>query len=315
MKFPFPLQPAHRPRPGFQVVRSRRALREALKEAAEAGWRVGLVPTMGGLHEGHLRLIDIARGRADLVAASIFVNPLQFGPDEDLERYPRRPLDDIELLQSRGTNLVFIPEEEEMYPSGGSGISVDPGPLAARLCGLHRPGHFRGVLTVVAKLLGLFGPSVAVFGRKDLQQAVLIRHMAEEFSLPIEIVTGPLVREADGLAMSSRNAYLSPLERTRARALFEALSAADASFRAGEVRPHVLLAEARGVLAGTPGLREEYLELVDPETLEEVERARAGTVLALAVHLGTTRLIDNLVLGSEVPDPRVETATPDEADG
>jgi len=300
----FPAPPRHRP--GFTVARTRRALDRFRGDLAEGGFSLSLVPTMGGLHEGHLCLLDLARSHADIAAASIFVNPLQFGPGEDLEHYPRQAENDVLLLQRRGAGVVFVPGDAEIYPDGIPHVQIDPGPLAARLCGAHRPGHFRGVLTVVAKLFGIVQPDVAVFGRKDLQQAVLIRRMVHDLNLPVEIVTGPLVREADGLAMSSRNAYLSSDTRSRAPVIFRALSEADRCFREGKGAAGALLDAAREVLSGTPAFDLQYLELVDPDSLSPLDRAVEGSVVAVAGILDGTRLIDNLVLGAERPDPRVE---------
>ncbi len=285
-------------RPGFTVARSLRSLEKALEEIQARELRLALVPTMGYLHEGHLSLVDVARQHADVVALSIFVNPLQFGEGEDLDRYPRDMERDVKLAMERGVGLVFAPPREEMYPGGEPVVTVDPGSLATRLCGQYRPGHFHGVVTVVAKLFGLLRPQVAVFGRKDYQQAVLIRRMVQDLNLPVEIQVGPLVREPDGLAMSSRNAYLSAQERAQAVGLHQALKAADAAFRQGEGRPEQLLDRARAVLDAHPLLRPQYLELVDPETLEPLEEAREGSVLAVAAHCGSTRLIDNLILGA-----------------
>jgi pantoate--beta-alanine ligase len=252
---------------------------------------------MGYLHEGHLSLVDLAQGLSDSVVASIFVNPLQFGPSEDLESYPRDESTDLEKLEARGTALVFIPEASEMYPDGEPRVTVDPGALAGRLCGAYRPGHFRGVLTVVAKLFGLVRPDVAVFGRKDFQQAVLIRRMVTDLDLAVRVVTGPIVREADGLAMSSRNTYLNDEQRESAAGLSASLAAALDLYRGGESDPPRLLEAARGVLTGRSGLTVQYLELVSPDSLEPVETAVDGSVMAVAAFCGTTRLIDNVELG------------------
>ncbi len=252
---------------------------------------------MGFLHEGHLSLVDRARSLCDVVAASIFVNPLQFGPSEDFSRYPRDEERDLALLEERGTALVFAPSVEEMYPAGEPVVTVSPGALAERLCGAYRPGHFRGVLTVVARLFGLFHPDVAVFGRKDFQQAVLIRRMVLDLELGVRIETGEIVREPDGLALSSRNAYLSPEERAQATGLHAALCAARDLFVEGERSAARLLEAIRSEIDGHPLLRLQYAELVDPDSLEGVDPARDGSVLALAAHCGDTRLIDNLELG------------------
>ncbi len=284
----------------MNTVTTRAELRAAVAAARGRGARIGLVPTMGYLHEGHLALVDAARAAVapdGLVVMSLFVNPLQFGPGEDLERYPRDLPRDARLAAERGVDLLFAPTTEEMYPAGAPQVQVVPGTMADRLCGAFRPGHFQGVLTVVAKLFHLVQPDVAVFGRKDFQQAVLIRRMVRDLDFPIEIVAAPTVRERDGLALSSRNVYLSPPDRQAALALSRALGAARAAFAAGQREPAALLQAAQGVLASEPRVRVQYLELVDSETLEAVERVDAGSVLAVAAHVGPTRLIDNTALG------------------
>ncbi|MEJ2205628.1 MAG: pantoate--beta-alanine ligase [Gemmatimonadota bacterium] len=278
------------------VVRTRGELGRSLTDARHGDASLGLVPTMGHLHEGHLSLVDTARQGNDRVAVSIFVNPLQFGPSEDLDSYPRNEERDLEALEARGADLVFVPTVEEIYPRGGSGVTVSPGPLEDRLCGAFRPGHFRGVLTVVAKLFGLFRPSAAVFGRKDFQQAVLIKHMVDDLDMGVRVVTAPIVREPDGLALSSRNAYLSADERGQAAGLHSGLMAAAKSYADGERNAMDLLAEARRVLDLHPLVEPQYLEAVDPLTLDPVERAASGTVIAVAAFCGRTRLIDNLEL-------------------
>ncbi len=281
----------------MKVAGTRGALADSLRALRDTGARVGLVPTMGYLHEGHLSLVDRAREAADVVAVSIFVNPLQFGPGEDLESYPRDREGDLALLRERGVDLVFAPSVEEMYPDGEPRVTVSPGDMARRLCGAHRPGHFRGVLTVVARLFGLVRPDVGVFGRKDFQQGVLIRRMARDLEMGVDVVLGPVVREEDGLAMSSRNTYLSPEERAAAPTLFQALSEARAAFAAGERDPQTLRSAVRGRIEARPLLELQYVEAVDPDTLDPVRRLEADTVLALAAFCGTTRLIDNVELG------------------
>lgn len=256
---------------------------------------VALVPTMGALHEGHLSLVDRARQLADAVVVSVFVNPTQFGPDEDYEAYPRDLEADRRKAGGRGADLVFAPPPSEMYPREQT-VWVEPGPLADRLCGLDRPGHFRGVLTVVLKLFHVVGPDVAVFGRKDFQQSVLIRRMVEELNLPVEIATAPVVRDPDGLAVSSRNAYLSEDEREAARSLSRGLGRAREAFASGEREPARLEAVARRTMEEA-GAEVEYVELVEPEGLERIERAGPETVCAVAARVGETRLIDNAALG------------------
>ena len=277
------------------VARTVAEVREAVREARAAGKTVALVPTMGYLHQGHLSLLDEARARADVVMMSIFVNPLQFGPAEDLDRYPRDLERDLELAASRATDLVFAPSAAEMYPHGEPAVQVVPGPLADRLCGASRPGHFGGVLTVVAKLFGIFQPDVAVFGQKDLQQATLIRRMVEDLDFAVWVEVAPIVREPDGLAMSSRNVYLSATERERALALSRGLGRARELWSAGEADAATLRAALRKEMA-VPGVEPEYAEVVDPRTLDGVETAVPGAVMAVAARVGRTRLIDNAIL-------------------
>jgi pantoate--beta-alanine ligase len=251
---------------------------------------------MGFLHEGHLSLMDVARAHADIAVASIFVNPLQFGPGEDLATYPRDEKRDLELLRARGAALVFVPPLEEMYSGGDPVVTVSPGLLGRRLCGAFRPGHFQGVLTVVAKLFGLFRPDVAVFGRKDFQQAALIRRMVTDLEMCVRVETAPIAREADGLAMSSRNAYLSPEERAEAPAIHQGLAEALDRWCTGERRPDRLLGAVRDRIAGQSLMELQYAEAVDPHSLDSVNAAETGTVLAVAAYCGTTRLIDNVEL-------------------
>ena len=263
--------------------------------ARAAGERTALVPTMGYLHEGHLSLLRRAREAADRVAMSIFVNPLQFGPTEDLARYPRDLERDLELARGAGADLVFTPSVAEMYPGGEPWVAVVPERGADLLDGASRPGHFRGVLTVVAKLFGIFTPDVAVFGQKDYQQLTLIRRMVADLDLGVRVLAGPIVREPDGLAMSSRNTYLTPDQRRDSLALRAALERAEAAFAAGgrdAAAYRALLREADG-----PGVELEYAEVVDPETLAPVADVRPGTVAVLAGRVGNTRLIDNTILG------------------
>jgi pantoate--beta-alanine ligase len=270
-------------------------VRAAVREVRAGGGTVALVPTMGYLHEGHMSLVDRARELADWVAMSIFVNPMQFGPREDLARYPRDLERDLEMARGRGMDLVFAPEVEEMYPLGEPQVSVVPGALAERMEGAIRPGHFRGVLTVVAKLFGIFHPDVAVFGQKDFQQAALIRRMALDLDQGVRVEVAPIVREPDGLAMSSRNVYLSPEERERARALSRGLERSRALFAAGERDAEALRASLWNAMS-VDGVEPGYAEVVDPLTLEPVAQATPGAVLLVAARVGRTRLIDNAVL-------------------
>ncbi|HEX8246512.1 MAG TPA: pantoate--beta-alanine ligase [Longimicrobium sp.] len=284
------------PEPGPTLVRTKAKVRAWVAEQRAAGKRVGLVPTMGYLHDGHLSLVDKARETADVVAMSIFVNPLQFGPTEDLDRYPRDLERDLALAASRGVDLVFAPSAREMYPGGEPRISILPDEeIGGRLDGGARPGHFRGVLTVVAKLFGIFTPDVAVFGQKDLQQAVLIRRMAADLDFAVRVEVAPIVREADGLAMSSRNVYLSPDERQAALALSRALERARELYAGGE-RDAAVLREALWSGLSVQGVEPEYAEVVDPHSLGPVERAADGVFCAVAARVGRTRLIDNCEL-------------------
>ncbi|MCC7357976.1 MAG: pantoate--beta-alanine ligase [Anaerolineales bacterium] len=259
---------------------------------------LGLVPTMGYLHRGHLSLVERARAENAHVAVSIFVNPTQFGPNEDLSRYPRDLTHDLELLAGYHVDLVWAPTPEELYPAGfQTWVSVEQ--VSAPLEGKQRPGHFRGVATVVAKLFNAFTPDRAYFGQKDAQQVVVIRRLARDLNFPLEIVTCPIVREPDGLALSSRNVYLNAEERQAATVLSRALRAAEAAFAAGERDADVLRAMVGSALAQEPLAREEYVSAADPETLAELETVGpGGALLSLAVRVGKTRLIDNVVLGA-----------------
>jgi len=279
-----------------KTVETRAALDAALADARRHDRRIGLVPTMGYLHAGHLSLVDAARERCDVVVMSVFVNPLQFGVGEDLTTYPRDLERDAELASARGVDLLFAPTDREMYPDGEPAVQVVPTRMADRLCGAFRPGHFTGVLTVVCKLFNIVRPDLAVFGRKDFQQAVLIRRMARDLDLPVEIVVAPVVRADDGLALSSRNTYLDAGERDAAAAIWAGLSDANGAFGAGERRAEALIGRVRASVEGA-GLRPQYVELVDADTLEPLETAAPGSVIAVAAFAGETRLIDNVVLG------------------
>jgi pantoate--beta-alanine ligase len=280
------------------VVTTPAEARAALDAARSRGARVGFVPTMGALHDGHLALVAEAKRRASYVACSIFVNPTQFGPNEDYTRYPRDLAKDVERLA--GVDLVFAPEVSAMYPPGDE-TRVRVGALAAHLCGPHRPGHFEGVATVVTKLFGIAGPCTAVFGKKDYQQLAIIRRLVIDLFLPVEIVGHPIVREPDGLAMSSRNAYLSAEERARALALSRGLAAAARAFAGGERRAGALRDAARAPIEKA-ATSIDYVTVADPETVQPLgDDAHVGAraLLAVACRIGTTRLIDNVVLGED----------------
>jgi len=267
------------------------------------GARVAFVPTMGALHEGHLRLVDLARESADLVVMSVFVNPLQFGPAEDFAKYPRDLNRDRALARERGVDSLFTPDRAAMYP-GDPVIRMDPGPLAERFEGAVRPGHFAGVLTVVAKLFHLVEPDVAVFGRKDFQQAMLVRRMVRDLDHPIDIVIGPTVRELDGLALSSRNAYLNADQRRMALGLSRTLRTVEQLWRGGDADPVSVRTQGLLVLSAA-GVAPDYLALVNPD-LQDVERVTASTVAIVAGKVGNTRLLDNVILGEGVSgDPSV----------
>lgn len=271
-------------------------LRTWLAEARLVGHRVGLVPTMGALHEGHLSLVDEARRRTDAVVLSVFVNPLQFGPGEDFGRYPRDLAHDAALAARRSVDVLFAPTVEAMYAPEAE-IRVVPGSSADRLEGAVRPGHFAGVLTVVTKLFHLVEPDVAVFGQKDIQQATLIRQLVRDLDFPVDVAVAPTVREADGLALSSRNAYLTAAERAQGLGLSAALRAADRAWRGGDQDAGRLVALMEDECRRFPGLAPDYIAAVDPDRLLPVTRAEPGTILTLAGRVGQTRLIDNHILG------------------
>ena len=261
-------------------------------ESGTAKAQLGLVPTMGALHAGHLSLIARAQQECAIVAASLFVNPLQFAPGEDFERYPRPFETDRRLFEQAGVDLLFAPSPGEMYPSGAS-TYVDVGELGGKLDGASRPGHFRGVATVVSKLFHIVSPDRAFFGQKDAVQVAVLRRMVRDLNFPLELVACPIIRDADDLALSSRNAYLSPDERRAALALPRALHAIRTSLDAGST--HRALEAGRAVIAAASGVRLEYLEAVHPDTLEPVAEIASGTLVAVAAHVGRTRLIDNFL--------------------
>ena len=276
------------------VFKSAEELQQWALAQRSAGRRIGLVPTMGYLHQGHLSLIAEAKKRADAVAVSIFVNPVQFGPNEDFAKYPRSEARDLELCEQAGAAVVFLPPVSEMYAPDAS-VYVTEERLGSGLCGARRPGHFRGVCTVVAMLFNLSLPHVAVFGQKDFQQAAVIRRMVRDLHFPLEIVVAPIVREADGLAMSSRNVYLAGDERARALGLSRALAVAAEAVAAGPREAEEVRRSMREVLE-KHALTVDYAEIADAETLEPVAVARRGHVALIAVLCGKTRLIDNRIL-------------------
>jgi len=275
----------------MKVVRSIAECRGARRELK----KLGFVPTMGALHAGHVSLMEIARRRADHVAVSIFVNPTQFGPREDYTKYPRPLEEDLAKCEATGANLVFVPEAAEIYPEGEPEVVVDLPQLTTVLEGKHRPGHFRGVCQVVAKLFNIVRPDVACFGQKDFQQLRVLTAMVQTLNWPIEMVPCPTLRDPDGLAMSSRNQYLSLEERNRGLAIPRALKAAEAEYQAGVRQTNRLIATMTNILL-PQHLNIDYVAAVDPMTLKNLDVAKGPTLLAIAARVGTTRLIDNLLL-------------------
>ena len=278
-----------------RIIREVRELQSWADKARAQGRRIALVPTMGGLHEGHLSLVRIAQVHADRVVVSIFVNPAQFGPGEDFEQYPRDVAADLAKLRTVGVDVVFAPEVGELYPEGNATL-VEVERLSEGMCGRGRPGHFRGVATVVTRLFIAAKPDVAVFGEKDYQQLALIRRMTRDLLFDLEIIAGPTVREPDGLAMSSRNVYLSADARQQARGLNAALHEARQLVRSGERDVRRLVAAARNRLEKEPLAQVEYIEIRDAESLEPLERVGQRAALGLAVHFDGIRLIDNTIL-------------------
>ena len=279
----------------MRICKTIEDMRAACRAARRGGKRLGFVPTMGALHEGHLSLVRAARAACDVAAVSIFVNPTQFGPNEDLAKYPRDFERDRELLEKEGVELLFAPSVEEMYPAGPvTWVTVEE--LSGKLDGRSRPGHFRGVSTVVAKLFHIVEPDAAFFGQKDAAQVAIVRRMVRDLKFAVEIVACPIVREADGLAMSSRNAYLDSTQRRQALVLHRALVRVQKLWEAGERDAEKLVAAGREEVAGERSVRLDYFEIVDPEGLDPVKNLADGALVAVAAFVGPTRLIDNLLL-------------------
>jgi pantoate--beta-alanine ligase len=270
-------------------------VRAACSEIRTGRRRLGLVPTMGALHEGHLSLVWAAKAQCGAVVVSIFVNPKQFGPTEDFAKYPRPFETDCAALAKEGVDIVFAPEVEEMYPPGGTTWVTVEG-LSEKLDGRSRPGHFRGVTTVVSKLFHIVEPDLAFFGQKDAAQLAVIRRMVRDLNFPVEIIGCPIIREPDGLAMSSRNAYLNKEDRKRALVLHHSLQRVEHDFRAGERDVAKLREAGSKVIGAEPAVRLDYFEIVDPDTLDSVGRISQKTMVAVAAYVGSTRLIDNVVL-------------------
>lgn len=279
----------------MEITRTIGEMRRASHEAKTAGKRLGFVPTMGALHEGHLSLVRAARAQCEVVAASIFVNPLQFGPKEDFSKYPRTFERDCELLKKESVDFIFAPSAEEMYPAGAITYITLEG-LSEKLCGKSRPGHFRGVATIVAKLFNILQPDFAFFGQKDAAQHAILRRMVRDLNMPVQLVVCPIVREADGLAMSSRNIYLSTHERREALVLSRSLQQIERDFDAGERDASKLIEAGKQVFASAPSVRMDYLEIVDPDSLEALAEIDRPALVAVAAFVGNTRLIDNITL-------------------
>jgi pantoate--beta-alanine ligase len=279
----------------MELIKSINDVRILSKAAGSKGLCLGLVPTMGALHQGHLSLVRFARKKSDLVAVSIFVNPTQFGPSEDFGKYPRDLDQDCALLEREGVDLVFAPSVEEMYPSqNATWVTVEG--RSERLCGKSRPGHFRGVTTVVAKLFNIVEPDLAFFGQKDAAQVAIIKRMVHDLNMPVAIEVCPIVREPDGLALSSRNSYLKKEERKSAVVLYRSLLRIQQEFAKGERDSSKLIASATQELATEPNARLDYFEIVDPNTLEAIPMINQPALAAVAAFVGKTRLIDNIIL-------------------
>ncbi|MFT5365367.1 MAG: pantoate--beta-alanine ligase [Candidatus Latescibacterota bacterium] len=276
-----------------EVIRTVSQMHHVANQLRQEGVRIGLVPTMGYLHKGHLSLITRALQDADQVVVSIFVNPIQFGPKEDLAAYPRDLSRDLALIEDAGASFAYVPETEEMYPEGFA-TYIDVEGLTDRLCGVSRPGHFRGVTTVVAKLFTAVKPHVAVFGQKDAQQVLVIQHMVRDLNLDVDVVVAPTVRESDGLAKSSRNVYLTPEEREEAPVLYRALQRGKALIEEGVREPDVVLGAIRAMIADAPLAQTDYIEAVDMDRLVPLSILSGRVLLAVAVYFGKARLIDNI---------------------
>jgi pantoate--beta-alanine ligase len=281
----------------MKIIASAKEMTSLSKEVRRSGRTVGFVPTMGALHQGHLSLVRAARDQTDIVVTSIFVNPAQFGPSEDFSKYPRTFEKDSAMLAAEKTDYIFSPSVEEMYPKDAT-TWVDVEELSGKLDGRSRPGHFRGVTTVVSKLFNIVQPDMAFFGQKDAAQVAVIRKMVRDLNLDVEIVVCPIVRESDGLAMSSRNAYLNPEQRKQALVLSQALKKVEKLAVQGERNSEKLIGAGKQVIAEEPSVRLDYFEIVNPDTLDPVADVNQGALVAVAAFVGTTRLIDNLLLSA-----------------
>jgi len=279
----------------MQIISDPTQMQLIAREVKRGGKRLGFVPTMGALHAGHISLVKTARQQCDVVAASIFVNPLQFGPNEDFAKYPRTFERDCEMLTAEGVAHLFAPTKDTMYPPDAKTI-VEVNELSEKLDGRSRPGHFKGVTTVVAKLFNIVQPDKAFFGQKDAAQVAIIRRMVRDLNMDVEVVVCPIVREADGLALSSRNTYLNPQQRKQALVLSRALNRIQFLYDEGDRNAASLIEHGKGIIAEEPGAKLDYLEIVDRDSLEPIETISKGALVAIAAWVGSTRLIDNLLL-------------------
>ena len=283
----------------MEIVKEIKKMSALSQKWQQAGEIVALVPTMGYFHQGHLSLISEGKKQGDVLVVSLFVNPIQFGPKEDLAAYPRDLQRDASLAEKQGTDVLFVPEEKEMYPEGYQ-TYVEVTQLTKYLCGVSRPGHFKGVTTVVAKLFNIIRPHIAIFGLKDYQQYIVIKRMVRDLNYPIKIIGCPIVREPDGLAMSSRNVYLTSEQRTSALSLYKSLNIAQEMVNKGEKKAKTIIETVSTFIQKHPYTQIDYVKLCDPETLEELEEIRGNALLALAVKVGKARLIDNTILGAKI---------------
>jgi len=282
----------------MEVIKSARTMQRHAAELRQRGKRIGFVPTMGYLHAGHLSLVDAARPHCDVLVMSIYVNPTQFGENEDFDAYPRDFDRDFRLARERGVDTLFYPDTAELYPENHA-TSVRVEGLEEKLCGQSRPTHFRGVTTIVAKLFHIVHPDIAVFGQKDAQQAIILQRMVRDLFFPVRILVAPIVREADGLAMSSRNTYLSPEEREQALALYRGLQQAKKRVESGEANSNIIIDEIRSIWRQQPNLREDYISIVDLDNLEPLSQINQCALIAVAAYVGTTRLIDNIMIDKD----------------
>jgi pantoate--beta-alanine ligase len=282
----------------MEIIATVKEMQRRSEQLCREGKKIAFVPTMGYLHKGHLSLMHEGRKQGNVLVISIFVNPTQFGPGEDYNRYPRDMKRDLALVQGAGVDICFTPSAQEMYTDGFQ-TSVEVERVTQNLCGISRPSHFRGVTTVVAKMFNIVKPHLAIFGEKDYQQLIAIKQMAKDLNMDIEVIGIPTIRESDGLAMSSRNTYLNPKQRKEATSLYRALCKGEELFRQGERSTAVILNHVRGIIQESKSVTIDYAKICDPHTLEDIEEIKGEAIIALAVKIGKTRLIDNIILKEE----------------